>query len=89
MHTVIMLVTNWCPHCKNALLWMDELQKENPQYSKIELRIIDEEREPAAANQYDYYYVPTYFVNGVKLHEGVPSKDIVRKVLAKALENNR
>lgn len=38
------------------------------------MKIIDEELEPSIAKQYDYYYVPTYFVDGVKIHEGATSK---------------
>ena len=33
-----------------------------------------------------YYYVPTFYVGGVKAHEGAASKDIVEKVLRSALE---
>ncbi|MEL7565761.1 MAG: thioredoxin family protein [Dehalobacterium sp.] len=88
MSTIIMLVTNWCPHCKKALSWMEEVKAENPNYSKLDIRIIDEEREPETANKYDYYYVPTYFINDIKIHEGIPSKEIVREVFKKALKND-
>lgn len=30
--------------------------------------------------------VPTYFVDGVKVHEGVPTVDKVRKVYERALD---
>lgn len=85
MNTVIMFVTDWCPYCKKALSWMEELKAENPQYSKVDIRIIDEEKEPEATKNYSYYYVPTYFLNGEKLHEGVPTKEIVRGIFEKAL----
>ena len=65
---------------------MEDLKNTNPEYANIEVTIIDEERQPDIANQYDYYYVPTYYVNGVKLHEGVPSKDIIRKVFEAAIK---
>lgn len=89
MNTIIMLVTSWCPYCKKALSWMEELKAENPSYTKVEIKIIDEELEPEVARKYDYYYVPTYFINDVKLHEGVPSKEIIREVFEKALGNNK
>jgi thioredoxin 1 len=85
MNTVFMFVTDWCPYCKQALNLMEELKKENPKYSEVEVKIIDEEREPEIAEKYDYYYVPTFFVNGVKIHEGIPSKEIIRTVYEKAL----
>lgn len=79
-----MFITSWCPYCKQAFSFMEEVKKENPKYEDIEVKIVDEEREPDISKQYDYYYVPTYYVDGVKIHEGVPSKDIVRKVFEEA-----
>ncbi|ERI91771.1 hypothetical protein HMPREF1982_02814 [Clostridiales bacterium oral taxon 876 str. F0540] len=86
MKNVVMLITDWCPHCKRASSWMEELINENPEYSKVEVRVIDEEKEPEAAKKYDYYYVPTYYVGETKVHEGVPTKEIVKNVFEKALE---
>jgi len=86
MKPVLMFITNWCPYCKEAYYIMDDLKKMNPQYANIEVKIIDEERQPKIAKQYDYYYVPTFYVNGVKIHEGVPSKDIIRSVFEEALK---
>ena len=37
------------------------------------------------ADSLDYWYVPTYFVDGVKLLEGVPTKEKVEAVLRAAL----
>ena len=84
MKPVLMFITDWCPYCKKAFSLMEELKKTNPKYTNIEVKVIDEEIQPEIAKQYDYYYVPTYYVNGVKVHEGVPSKDIVCKVFDEA-----
>lgn len=86
MKPVIMFITSWCPYCKQAFSFMENLKKENPEYAKIDVKIVDEEKEAEFAKQYDYYYVPTYYVDGVKVHEGVPSMDIVRQVFEKALK---
>jgi len=85
MKKVLMFIMQTCPHCRNALQWMKELQAENPVYSKIEVSLIDENKQPDIANQYDYYYVPCYFIDDRKVHEGVASKEIVRQVLDQAL----
>ena len=82
-----MLVTDWGPHCKRALAWMEELVSENPEYLELQVQIIDEEKEPIIAKKYDYYYVPTYYVGETKIHEGVPSKEIIKSVFEKAAEN--
>ncbi|MDF2881227.1 MAG: glutaredoxin [Clostridiaceae bacterium] len=86
MKPVIMFITDWCPYCKRALNWMEELKNENPEYTNVDVKIIDEEREPDVAKLYDYYYVPTYYVDGVKVHEGVPSKTIIQNIYEKALK---
>jgi thioredoxin 1 len=86
MKPVTMFITDWCPYCKKAFSWIDELKKENPKYKNIEVKIIDEERQPEIAKKYDYYYVPTYYVNETKIFEGGTSKDVIRKVFEKACE---
>ena len=50
------------------------------------MRVIDEGREPALAEQYDYYYVPTFYVGGEKVHEGHAEKADVERVLRLAAE---
>ncbi|WP_328707005.1 glutaredoxin family protein [Clostridium sp. HV4-5-A1G] len=80
-----MFVTSWCPYCRQALSWMKELQNKIPEYKNINVEIIDEEKHPEIAKKYDYYYVPTYFVGNTKIHEGVPSQEIIRKVFEKSL----
>lgn len=86
MKSVKMFITSWCPYCKMALSIMDELKNENPTYKDINVEIIDEEKNPEIAKEYDYYYVPTYFVDDKKLHEGIPSETIVQSVFEAALK---
>ena len=86
MKPVTMFITSWCPYCKQAYSMMEKLKNDNPEYATIEVKIIDEELHPEIAKQYDYYYVPTYFVNKVKVHEGVPSIEIIRNVFDEALK---
>lgn len=89
MKKLYMFVTSWCPHCKNAKKWIQEWKTEHPEYEKVNLKIIDEEKEVEKVNalNLDYYYVPTFFLENEKLHEGVPSKEIIKTVLDKALQN--
>jgi thioredoxin 1 len=86
MKPVTIFVLEACPYCREALTWMDELKKDNPEYKDIEIIKIDEWREPEIANSYDYYYVPTCYVDGVKVHEGAATKNIVKKILDAAKE---
>ena len=47
--------------------------------------MVDELEQPEVAQAYDYYYVPTYFIDGVKVHEGPVTQQDVEKVFAQAL----
>lgn len=74
-----------CPYCQEARRWMEELMAEHPEYRNVEMEIIDEVEFPEIANRYDYYYVPTYFADNIKLHEGAATKAKVQAVYAHAL----
>lgn len=65
---------------------MEELKEENPKYSQVDLKIIDEGLHPDIAEKYDYYYVPTYYIDGKKVHEGVATRDIVRNIFKEAVK---
>jgi len=59
---------------------MDELRAESPQYADVSITTINETLQPDIAKQYSYYLVPAFFLDDNKLHEGVPSKDLIRGV---------
>lgn len=84
MKPVKMFIMAACPHCRRAKAWMDEVFEEHPEYRDVELDIIDEQLDPAVANGYDYWLVPTYYVGGAKRHEGVASKEIILNVFESA-----
>lgn len=75
-----------CPHCRLALKCVDELKAEDARYRDVQIRMIDESREKALANQYDYYLVPTFYLKEEKLFEGHMEKIDVQRVLDRALE---
>lgn len=74
-----------CPHCRKAFKIIDEL-KANLEYSNIDIEYIDENKEVKVASAHDYYFVPTFYVDGVKLHEGVPSQEKIEKVFQEAIK---
>lgn len=74
-----------CPYCKRALAYMDELRETDPRYAEIPVKMIEERQQKEVADQYDYYYVPTYYIGGEKIAEGAIDKDGVRAVFDKAL----
>ncbi len=75
-----------CPFCKKALQYIDTVKASVPELADLQIELIEESEEPAVADQYDYYYVPTFYINGVKVHEGGIYPDEVEPLLRKALE---
>ena len=61
-----------CPYCDHARRAVAELQREDPAYQALSLRWIEENQEPALADSYDYYRVPSLFYEGTKLYECSP-----------------
>ncbi len=75
-----------CPFCKRAIAYIEQVKAAHPELAAVEVEMIDESKEPALCDTFDYYYVPTFFVDGKKVHEGGIYPDEVEKVLRKALE---
>ena len=69
MKEVLMFHLDSCGYCDKARRALDELFEENPRYRDIPLTRIEESREPEIADRYDYYAVPTFFVDGKKIFE--------------------
>ncbi len=83
---VKMMILDTCSHCKHAFELMDRLRKQYPEFNQVEIEVIEENREPEKTKGYDYWYVPTYFVDDIKIHEGVPTLAAVEAVFREALE---
>ncbi len=84
MKPVLFFMMKTCPYCQQAIAWLEELKNESPKYREVEIEMIDEKVHPEIADKYDYYYVPTFYVDGVKVHEGAAEKEDIRRVLETA-----
>ena len=51
----------------------------------VEIEEIDETRQRALADSYDYYYVPCFYLGREKLHEGHAEREDIRRVLDAAV----
>ena len=58
-----------CGYCHKAHRALAELFEENPAYRAVPLRLVDEVKEAAYADTFDYYAVPTIYVDGKKRFE--------------------
>jgi thiol-disulfide isomerase/thioredoxin len=74
-----------CPFCKKAFRYIDEL-KQKDEYKNIEIETVEESVYPEIADEYDYYYVPTFYIDEEKVHEGGIFPDEVEEILKKALQ---
>lgn len=75
-----------CPFCKKAFRYIEEAKAAHSELQSLQIELIEESEEPALADQYDYYYVPTFYIDGVKVHEGGIYPEEVEPLLRKALE---
>jgi protein-disulfide isomerase len=74
-----------CPYCRQAQAYMDELKKQDA-YRHLEVEMIEESEQPELADRYDYYYVPTFYVDGEKVSEGAITPHQMEEVFKKALQ---
>ena len=79
-----------CPYCKQAHEALKELISENEKYSSVSFEWVEENQHPEISEKYDYYSVPSMFVDGEKIYEAhrgekyEECKENVRKVLEAA-----
>jgi len=86
MKSVKLFYLRNCPFCKRALQYIAEAKAAHPELAAVEIETVEESEQPEEAERYDYYYVPTFYVGGVKAHEDGILPDEVEKILRKALE---
>ena len=72
-----------CPHCVKARNDLKELLKDE-RFCGLDIEMIEESVQKDVADQYDYYYVPCFYVNGIKVKEGALLKKDVEEVLLMA-----
>lgn len=75
-----------CPFCKKALRYIEQTKAAHPELHSVVIEMIEESEQPALADTFDYYYVPCFYVDGKKAHEGGIYPEEVEAVLRKALE---
>jgi glutaredoxin len=91
MKQVKAFILSGCPYCKKARLAYNELCENNASYREVPVDWILEDQQPDIADQYDYYYTPTMYVDEQKVYESHPGqtyeeiRDEVEKVLKAAL----
>lgn len=88
MRTLQIFYQKNCPHCRKAFKFIDELKDENELYRLIEPRLTEETLEADYAALFDYFLVPTFYIDEKKVHEGAVSKEQVREILDATLKED-
>jgi glutaredoxin len=86
MKNVKLFYLKQCPFCKKAIRYIEELKAQYTELACVVIEMIEESEQADVADKFDYYYVPTFYVDGVKEHEGGIYPEEVEKILRKALE---
>ena len=86
MKKIQLFYLEYCPHCKKTRADLNELLKEE-QFSGLSIEMIEESIQKELADQYDYYYVPCFYVDGIKVKEGALSRKDVEDVLMMASDH--
>ena len=86
MKKIQLFYLEYCPHCKKTRADLNELLKEE-QFSGLSIEMIEESVQKELADQYDYYYVPCFYVDGIKVKEGALSRKDVEDVLMMASDH--
>ena len=86
MKKIQLFYLEYCPHCKKTRADLNVLLKEDC-FKELEIEMIEESVQKELADQYDYYYVPCFYVDGIKVKEGALSMKDVEEVLMMASEH--
>ncbi len=69
MKDILMFYLDDCGYCRKAHQALEQLRGELPGAEELTITKIEESREPELADRYDYYAVPSFFVDGKKIFE--------------------
>ncbi len=58
-----------CKYCDFARKAIKELRDENPEYEKVKIEMVDEKEHPEIIENYDYWAVPSLFIEHDKIFE--------------------
>jgi thiol-disulfide isomerase/thioredoxin len=86
MKKIQLFYLEYCPHCKKTRADLNVLLKED-RFKELEIEMIEESVQKELADQYDYYYVPCFYVDDIKAKEGALSMKDVEEVLMMASEH--
>ena len=91
MKKVLAFRLEGCPYCAQAMKAVKELVAESENYASVAIDWVEENEHPEISAKYDYYYVPTMFIDNKKVYEAQRGesyeecKESVKRVLEEAI----
>ena len=73
-------------YCRRATEILEALYKENPQYKKIELVILDESKDIDKIREFNYMLAPAFFIGTKIAFCGMPTKNGINNVMKRAMK---
>ena len=87
MKTMTYFLLPTCPYCREADRYIAQVIAEEPELGDIHIKRVNEQQEAAYADAFDYYYVPAFYLQGKKLHEGTVTKEQVLAALREVYQS--
>jgi glutaredoxin len=69
-----------CPYCHHARWLIEKVREETPEYKNVRINYVDEDKEKEISDSHNYYYVPAFYAQGKKLHEGPVNLEKIREI---------
>ncbi|MDW7657829.1 MAG: glutaredoxin domain-containing protein [Bacillota bacterium] len=86
MKQITLFVLKYCGYCRRALQLIDSVKADHADLEPVPIHIIDEGEQRELARKFDYYFVPTFYIESVKIHEGPVDYNQVLAILRQAQE---
>jgi len=87
MKNITIFKLKYCGYCRRALEYVEEIKALHPEYNNLTITLIDEGDQYQIAKKYDYFYVPTFYIDEQKVHEGAVTSEQVQDILKRAFES--
>lgn len=86
MKSITYFYLDGCPYCRRADKMLEKLIASTAEYAHLEIHRIDENKNAEYADLFDYFYVPCFYVDGVKMHEGIATEEKIKAILDAAVK---
>ena len=78
-----------CPFCRKALRYIEEAKAAHPELQPVAIEMIEESEQSDLADTFDYYYVPTFYVDGVRIKNTFNQCWVCGRLRYQFCKNNR